>query len=216
MGGRGRVDGSRKTGPCWNNTAVPNPADNPGLMRDCIKRCWRPRTPSEARRRLNWSVDTPITSWDGVKVSGSPAPGHLAGSGIRRPHRHDTNGPGTARRPGVSVARIQPADRRDTGSVGRPREPEKSVIQPQPADGRRSAGAWGAVQIGVALAQREPAERRDPGVAGRPQQPAATAPCGQPAVRSHPVGSGRPVQPRASEAQLQPADRRDTFSVGET
>ena len=60
-----------RQGPCWNNTAVPNPADNPGLMRDCIA-LLAAKDALRGTATLNWSVDTPISDWDGVKVSGSP------------------------------------------------------------------------------------------------------------------------------------------------
>ena len=51
--------------------AAPDQADNPALMRDCVellglKDALRGTTP------LNWSVDTAITSWDGVTVGGTP------------------------------------------------------------------------------------------------------------------------------------------------
>ena len=61
-----------RRGPCWNNTAVQNPADNPGLMRDC-NNLLAAKDALRGTATLNWSVDTAITSWDGVKVSGSPA-----------------------------------------------------------------------------------------------------------------------------------------------
>ena len=59
-------------GPCWNNTAVPNPADNPGLMRDCFN-LLAAKDALRGTATLNWSVDTAISDWDGVKVEGSPA-----------------------------------------------------------------------------------------------------------------------------------------------
>ena len=55
--------------PC--GLAVPDQADNPGLMRDCINLLGLKDT-LRGTATLNWSVDTAITSWDGVKVSGSP------------------------------------------------------------------------------------------------------------------------------------------------
>ena len=58
-------------GACWNDTAVPNPSNNPGLMRDCIN-LLAVKDTLRGTAALNWSVDTAITSWDGVKVSGSP------------------------------------------------------------------------------------------------------------------------------------------------
>ena len=55
--------------PCAS--AAPDEADNPGLMRDCIVLLAAKDTLRGAAT-LNWSVDTAITSWDGVKVLGSP------------------------------------------------------------------------------------------------------------------------------------------------
>ena len=61
-----------RRGPCWNDTAVPNPADNPGLMRDCIN-LLAAKDALQGTATLNWSVDTPISEWDGVRVLGSPS-----------------------------------------------------------------------------------------------------------------------------------------------
>ncbi len=52
---------------CSNGIAVPNPEDNPGLVRDCdillyVKDALRGDYP------LNWSADTAISDWDGVRV----------------------------------------------------------------------------------------------------------------------------------------------------
>ena len=55
--------------PC--GLAVPDQADNPGLMRDCVNLLAAKDTLRGAAT-LNWSVDTAITSWDGVRVEGSP------------------------------------------------------------------------------------------------------------------------------------------------
>ena len=55
--------------PC--GLAVPNQADNPGLMRDCINLLAAKDT-LRGTAALNWSVDTAISDWDGVSVSGSP------------------------------------------------------------------------------------------------------------------------------------------------
>ena len=56
--------------PC--GLAVPDQADNPGLMRDCINLLAAKDT-LRGTATLNWSVDTAISDWDGVKVEGSPA-----------------------------------------------------------------------------------------------------------------------------------------------
>ena len=55
--------------PC--GLAVPDQADNPGLMRDCINLLAAVNT-LRGTATLNWSFETPITDWDGVWVQGSP------------------------------------------------------------------------------------------------------------------------------------------------
>ena len=56
--------------PC--GLAVPNQADNPGLMRDCFN-LLAAKDALQGTATLNWSVDTAITDWDGVRVLGSPS-----------------------------------------------------------------------------------------------------------------------------------------------
>ena len=51
---------------------MPNQTDNPGLMRDCINLLAAKDT-LRGTATLNWSVDTAISDWDGVRVEGSPA-----------------------------------------------------------------------------------------------------------------------------------------------
>ena len=55
--------------PCAS--AAPDQANNPALMRDCINLLGLKDT-LRGTATLNWSVDTAITSWDGVTVQGSP------------------------------------------------------------------------------------------------------------------------------------------------
>ena len=55
--------------PC--GLAVPDQANNPGLMRDCINLLGLKDT-LRGTATLNWSVDTAISDWDGVTVEGSP------------------------------------------------------------------------------------------------------------------------------------------------
>ena len=52
-------------------TAAPDQADNPGLMRDCINLLAVKDSLSGAAT-LNWSLDTPISDWNGVNVTGTP------------------------------------------------------------------------------------------------------------------------------------------------
>ena len=61
----------REVPDCSNGTVVPNPADNPGLKRDCVTLLGLKDT-LRGTATLNWSEDTAITSWDGVRVKGSP------------------------------------------------------------------------------------------------------------------------------------------------
>ncbi len=55
--------------PC--GLAVSNQSDNPGLMRDCINLLGL-KDSLRGTGTLNWSVDTAISEWDGVRVEGSP------------------------------------------------------------------------------------------------------------------------------------------------
>ena len=56
--------------PC--SGAAPNDADNPSLMRDCVE-LLRLKDTLRGTATLNWSLDTPITSWDGVTLNGTPS-----------------------------------------------------------------------------------------------------------------------------------------------
>ena len=52
-------------------TAAPDQADNPGLMRDCIN-LLAVKDSLRGAATLNWSLDTPISDWNGVNVTGTP------------------------------------------------------------------------------------------------------------------------------------------------
>ena len=54
--------------PC--GLAVPDQVNNPGLMRDCITLLGLKDT-LRGTAALNWSVDTPITTWEGVSLNAS-------------------------------------------------------------------------------------------------------------------------------------------------
>ena len=56
--------------PCAS--AAPDQADNPALMRDCIALLAAKDT-LRGTGTLNWSVDTAITSWDGITTGGTPS-----------------------------------------------------------------------------------------------------------------------------------------------
>ena len=56
---------------CSTGTAVPDPANNPGLVSDC-EALLASRDTLAGTATLNWSADSPIEEWDGVGVGGSP------------------------------------------------------------------------------------------------------------------------------------------------
>ena len=57
--------------PCGNGIAVPDPANNPGLVADCdsLLSAWDTLAGTAT---LDWSADLLIENWDGVTVSGTP------------------------------------------------------------------------------------------------------------------------------------------------
>ena len=57
---------------CANGTAAPNAATNPGLVHDCSN-LLAGKDELRGTAALNWSVDTAITSWEGVTTSGTPS-----------------------------------------------------------------------------------------------------------------------------------------------
>ena len=59
------------TPPCENGTAVPSPADNPGLVADCTA-LLAAKDPLRGTATLNWSADRAITAWDGITVASVP------------------------------------------------------------------------------------------------------------------------------------------------
>ena len=60
------------TSACENGTVVPDPASNPGLVADCSVLLAARDTLADTAT-LNWSASIPVTSWEGVEVSGSPS-----------------------------------------------------------------------------------------------------------------------------------------------
>ena len=57
--------------PCANGIAVPDPANNPGLVADCDL-LLSARDTLAGTATLDWSADLLIENWDGVTVSGTP------------------------------------------------------------------------------------------------------------------------------------------------
>ena len=58
---------------CATGGAVTNSSSNPGLVSDCETLLKARDTLVGTGTSLNWSATTPITSWDGVTVEGTPA-----------------------------------------------------------------------------------------------------------------------------------------------
>ena len=56
---------------CATGTAVPDEANNPGLVSDC-EALLASRDTLAGTATLNWSADTPISDWEGVTVEGPP------------------------------------------------------------------------------------------------------------------------------------------------
>ena len=59
------------TAACASDGAVPDPGNNPGLVSDCAI-LLAARDALAGTATLNWASNTPITSWNGVVISGSP------------------------------------------------------------------------------------------------------------------------------------------------
>ncbi len=60
---------SAHTMTCTNGTTVPDPLDNPGLVRDC-EALLASRDPLRGSASLNWGANLPVTQWEGVGLSG--------------------------------------------------------------------------------------------------------------------------------------------------
>ena len=56
---------------CTTGRAVPDAADNPGLVSDC-EALLVARDPLRGSARLNWSADTPLADWDGLTIGRTP------------------------------------------------------------------------------------------------------------------------------------------------
>ena len=59
------------TTPCATGVAVPDAANNPGLVSDC-EALLASRDTLAGSATLNWSADTPISDWEGVTMEGPP------------------------------------------------------------------------------------------------------------------------------------------------
>ena len=59
------------TSPCATGSAVPDAANNPGLVDDCETLLAAEDT-LRGTANLNWSANTPISQWNGITVGGTP------------------------------------------------------------------------------------------------------------------------------------------------
>ena len=59
---------------CASDGAVPDAANNPGLVSDCAV-LLAARDTLAGTATLNWAADTPIAEWDGIQVWSSPEAG---------------------------------------------------------------------------------------------------------------------------------------------
>ena len=69
---------STDTPTCSTGAAVPDPANNPGLVSDC-EALLAGRDTLAGTATLDWSADVPIAQWEGVTVGGCDR-GRNAGS----------------------------------------------------------------------------------------------------------------------------------------
>ena len=67
----GQTRNAGATASCESGTAVPNLADNPGLVGDCAV-LLAVKDTLRGTATLNWSADTAISSWTGVTLGGEP------------------------------------------------------------------------------------------------------------------------------------------------
>ena len=63
--------GTPQAGTCATGTAVPNAANNPGLVSDC-ETLLAARDTLAGTATLNWAASTPMSQWTGVTVAGTP------------------------------------------------------------------------------------------------------------------------------------------------
>ena len=66
---------------CSNGVAAPDPDANPGLVGDC-EALMSARDRLAGSSALDWSFDKPISTWEGVRVSGAPL--RVVGLALRR------------------------------------------------------------------------------------------------------------------------------------
>ncbi len=57
---------------CRNGVVVPSPADNPGLVEDCLN-LYGSRGTLSGSGSIDWDGETAISSWEGIRVYGTPS-----------------------------------------------------------------------------------------------------------------------------------------------
>ena len=62
---------AQQTSACATGGAVPDAANNPGLVSDCAV-LLAARDTLAGTATLNWAADTPMSEWDGVSYHGTP------------------------------------------------------------------------------------------------------------------------------------------------
>ena len=65
------TDTQQDTSACATGGAVPDAANNPGLVSDC-EALLAGKDTLVGTGTLNWSADVPMVNWDGVSVGNSP------------------------------------------------------------------------------------------------------------------------------------------------
>ena len=63
---------TRETSACTSGGAVPDAANNPGLISDC-ETLLAPKNTLRGTGTLNWSASIHIANWDGITIGGSPS-----------------------------------------------------------------------------------------------------------------------------------------------
>ena len=88
---------------CESGTAVSDPASNPGLVEDC-EVLLAARDTLAGTGTLNWSASTPVTSWEGVRVSRSLSRVTSLGLSDKQPTGSIPRGAGAAEQPAPGVS----------------------------------------------------------------------------------------------------------------
>ena len=164
--------------PCARG-AVANPGSNPGLMEDC-KVLLDLQDELAGTATLNWSVDTAMSSWDGISIGDAPRR-------VIRVNLEDSSLGGVIPAALGDLTGLQDLcldGNQLTGEIPpRTRQPDQSlcpVLGPEPVDGRDPAGTW------------------------QPAGPGGPVPVQQPAYREHPAGGGEPGGAAAAVDHQQP------------